>query len=207
MSALTKNKEHSNFARNGEQNGMFGRNHSIESIEKMRLAKLGKKASLDTRMKMRESSNPNNPGRFNKGITPWNKGLNIDDERVKKNIESSINTKLKNNILRLFGKNNPNWKGGVNSLNNNIRKSDKMSQYNSEILKRDDYKCVICDENNNKLEVHHKKPLHKILKDNNIIDTEDSYKCEELWDLNNAITVCYDCHCKIDSFRVKGGKK
>jgi len=31
----------SDLARNGEQNGMFGRKHSVESIEKMGLAQLG----------------------------------------------------------------------------------------------------------------------------------------------------------------------
>ena len=38
----------------GEKNGMFGRKHSPKTIEKMRLAQLGKKASAATKQKMSE---------------------------------------------------------------------------------------------------------------------------------------------------------
>ena len=38
----------------GEKNGMFGKKHSSETLEKMRLAQLGKKASTETKQKMSE---------------------------------------------------------------------------------------------------------------------------------------------------------
>jgi group I intron endonuclease len=37
----------------GEKNGMFGRKHSPETLEKMRQTKLGKKVSEETKLKMR----------------------------------------------------------------------------------------------------------------------------------------------------------
>jgi group I intron endonuclease len=39
----------------GEKNGMFGRKHLPETLEKMRQTKLGKKVSEETKLKMRQS--------------------------------------------------------------------------------------------------------------------------------------------------------
>ena len=36
--------------------------------------------------------------------------------------------------------------------------------------------------------------LAHILKDNNIKIFEDAEKCNELWDINNGITLCVGCH-------------
>jgi len=54
---------------------IYGNNSEIEK-EKRRLGQTGKQYTDETKMKMSESG---------KGRVPWNKGLTIDDERVKKN--------------------------------------------------------------------------------------------------------------------------
>jgi group I intron endonuclease len=39
----------------GDKNGMFGKKHSVEAIEKMKLASIGRKATEETRKKMSET--------------------------------------------------------------------------------------------------------------------------------------------------------
>ena len=56
-------------------NEIYGDNSEIEK-EKRRLGQIGKQHTYETKIKMSESG---------KGRIPWNKGLTIDDKRVKKN--------------------------------------------------------------------------------------------------------------------------
>jgi hypothetical protein len=51
------------------------------------------------------------------------------------------------------------------------------------------------------LEVHHKKSLSKIIKENNIISMENARQCIEIWISDNGITYCDECHSKNDKFR------
>jgi 5-methylcytosine-specific restriction endonuclease McrA len=41
-----------------------------------------------------------------------------------------------------------------------------------------------------------KKQFIKILRENNIVNIDDAMKCDELWDIDNAITLCKSCHNK-----------
>lgn len=98
-------------------------------------------------------------------VEPWNKG--------------------KNNPY-FSGSNNPKWKGGIYPENLKIRHSDKMKNFNKEVLKRDDYTCKDCKKRGVVLNVHHIKPFstHKELR----------------FDLSNVITLCVECHRKTDTY-------
>ena len=76
-----------------------------------------------------------------------------------------------------------------------LRSCDKYKKWRRDVLKKDNYKCCICNSKEN-LQVHHIEELYKIcLKYNFIIDDiENSY---EFNDILNGITLCKKCHTKI----------
>lgn len=62
----------------GELNGMYGKKHSEESIQKMRESHLGHTLSEESKKKLSNSLKGKNKGR-----APWNKGITKDDPRHK----------------------------------------------------------------------------------------------------------------------------
>lgn len=104
--------------------------------------------------------------------TPWNKGLTVEDERVKENVKTltlAINTleaiqkssiKMKKqwaegSIVPITGSNHYNWKGGTSSLVQFLRADWSLYQFwKFPILKRDEFKCKTCKSTKN-LTIHH----------------------------------------------------
>lgn len=92
------------------------------------------------------------------------------------------------------------------TIGKQIRKLKKYDDWRETVKKRDDFKCQRCkkkfwDKRIKKfksLQVHHKKSLERIIKENNMTDIEEALSCNELWDINNGIVVCEKCHCKED---------
>jgi 5-methylcytosine-specific restriction endonuclease McrA len=95
-----------------------------------------------------------------------------------------------------IGKDNVNWKGGITSLRQQIYHSFKNRQWISDIFTRDDFTCQICGKRGEKLEAHHIKQFAIILKENKIKTFEDAIECDELWNINNGLTLCKKCHKK-----------
>jgi len=96
--------------------------------------------------------------------------------------------------VKLRGANGGGWKGGVSTINHLIRENIKYRQWRSDIFHRDDFTCKMGGERGGVLNAHHIKPLSLIIKENNIKTLEQALVCEEIWDLNNGITVCEKCH-------------
>jgi hypothetical protein len=88
---------------------------------------------------------------------------------------------------------NSNWKGGITSLNKQIRNLPKMEDWKREVFERDNYRDWFsgCK---GQLEVHHIKSFKKILNEYNIKSIEDALNCKELWDINNGITMLKSSH-------------
>jgi len=91
-----------------------------------------------------------------------------------------------------------NWKGGITPLIEQLRHSFKYRQWRSDIFTRDNFTCQDCGDNKGgNLEAHHKKSFSSILQKYEITTLEEALNCEELWNINNGITLCEDCHKKI----------
>ena len=95
--------------------------------------------------------------------------------------------KIINNPFDKSGENNPNWKGGIKSLNSMIRSSKEFKKWREEIFKRDNYTCQSCGARSKKnnyirIEAHHIKPFATFPELRFIID--------------NGLTLCKKCHDK-----------
>lgn len=88
----------------------------------------------------------------------------------------------------------PSWKGGITPLNHKVRTSTKMLHWRSDVFERDNWTCQTCGKRGVYLNAHHKKEFYKIISENNIKTFEEAINCEELWDTNNGVTLCEDCH-------------
>jgi len=162
-----KGENHPNFGKTGEDAPFFGKHHSKETIEKMRLAKEGDKNSskrLEVRQKISEAK----------------KGYHHSKETIEK---------ISKNHADVSGENNPNF-------NDWASKGEYCEKWDEPLREsiRNEYgrKCFLCgkDENNNitkkgkvrKLSVHH-------------IDADKEQGCNgKKWKL---VPVCLKCHSKI----------
>ena len=79
------------------------------------------------------------------------------------------------------------------SLLKSIRKLGKMHLWKKRCLERDGHQCVICGELEN-LQVHHKTALLKLIQSNKIKNQDQAHHCENLWDIDNGITLCGEHH-------------
>jgi hypothetical protein len=108
----------------------------------------------------------------------WNKGLTIDDPRVKINASASaasinsdpeeikrrseLMTQISQNgvLTILNGPAHPNWKGGVSEINILARNDRRLyDDWKYPILIRDKFKCVECGGTDGGLHIHHDKEL------------------------------------------------
>ena len=94
------------------------------------------------------------------------------------------------------GEKNPAWKGGICPIHLIIRSSYEYTEWRLMVFGRDDYTCQECRIRGTYLEAHHIIPFIRILEKYNIKTMEESINCEELWDINNGITLCKRCHNK-----------
>jgi hypothetical protein len=121
------------------------------------------------------------------GQVPWNKGKNhIVDNRIP------------------HGRDASGWNGGVSNLHESIRKTNLYMNWRDLVFRRDNYTCQICGKNGNLLNVHHINSFIEILNKNNILSLEDIYYCDELWDINNGVTLCRSCHLKLHKGQIEG---
>jgi len=143
-----------------------------------------------------------------KGRTVWNKGIRGKykcSEETKKKI-SKAHTGSKKPWAMKSGKENHNWKGGVTKIDKLCRGMMEYKQWRTDIFKRDSWTCQTCG-CRGYVTVHHIKSFSKIIKENNIIDIKQAKKCEELWNLNNGVTLCEECHKLTDNYAGRGINK
>ena len=155
---------------------------------------------------------------FKKGLVPWNKGiktgLNPRLSLIMTGRSPSIATRKKlsksglgknkgkkrpdlakwNKINIKRGKESGNWKGGITKLTIAIRNSFKYRQWRSDVYMRDFWTCQDCFLKGGKLEAHHKDTFSDIMKRNCIQTLQEAFDCEELWNIDNGVTLCVKCH-------------
>ena len=153
----------------GVNHPMYGKHHTKESNEKNRIAHLGKRASLETRMKISLALK----GKYPKNVVAgWNKGL--------KNWWH-VSTEFKKG--QTSEEKNVNWKDGVSMLRKTERQlvmtTAEYKNWRRLIFERDDYTCQICGERGKKLRANHIKRY---------VDYP-----ELRTDNDNGITICKAC--------------
>lgn len=135
---------------------------------------------------------------WNVGKTPWNKGKKGTQTRNRMTFKKGMVPWNKGKRYeKVAGEKNWQWKG-TTKLFGLVRKSFRYRQWRSDVFTRDDFTCNSCQDRGGILNAHHLKPFSVIMDENKIKTIEEALSCEELWNINNGITLCLSCHIKKD---------
>lgn len=157
-----------------------------ESLKGIKNPNYGKHRTEETKKKISES---------HKGIMA-SKKTKIMMSKMRKGNKLKEETKRKlSESLR--GEKSHLWKGGITLLNILIRSNFKYRQWRSDVFTRDNFTCQQCGQWGGRLRAHHIKSFSSILQRHEIINLEEALECEEIWNINNGITLCKDCHKKL----------
>lgn len=177
--------------------GRPGRIPSAETRAKISAANMGHPTSDETRAKWAISriGNTNSLG---------HKCSDLTKEKCR---NSKLGKPLKPETIALLrdgrrsGANNGRWKGGISPLPHLLRTNFQYRQWRSDIFTRDNFACVICgDHRGRNLHAHHHpRPLLEILTEYQITTIEQAINCEAIWDVDNGVTLCDECHRKVHS--------
>ena len=169
---------------------------SPEHIEKLSIAHKGKKLSPEHRLNIIKSlmENPPNKGRVfskewrdrlsesHKGkIGYWSGKKFTEGHRYKLSIASKGKPKLS-----IRGCNNWNWKGGITSINKQVRNSIEYKQWREAVFKRDNWTCQKCFVRGGSLHPHHIKSF--------------AHYPSLRFKVSNGKTLCEDCHKKTKNY-------
>ena len=151
---------------------MKGKHHTEEAKEKNRKAHLGFNHTVKAKIKIGLASegNKHNLGR-----------------------KHSLETRKKWSEIHK-GENAYNWKGGITSLHHQIRNCFEYRQWRSDVFTRDDFTCQYCNQTGGNLIAHHIVEFADIIERHEILTLEEALECSELWNINNGITFCKECH-------------
>lgn len=120
---------------------------------------------------------------FKKGSIPWNKGIPASKEARKRLSESHVGK---------IGELASNWQGGISRAYRAGYNSVQYKEWREKVFKRDNYACQKCGVRCGEgsviyLTAHHIKSFAKFP--------------DLRFDISNGLTVCEDCHCKLDKYR------
>jgi 5-methylcytosine-specific restriction endonuclease McrA len=130
-----------------------------------------------------------------KGLNTWSKGRKLTEEHKLKVRQNSARYWLGKKRPSMTGMKNHNWKLVKKSpLYQAVRESTKYKLWRLDILKRDNFICVLCGDNK-KLEAdHYPKRFIDIFNESNVKTFDEAMEHENLWKLSHARTLCRKCH-------------
>ena len=120
------------------------------------------------------------------GITPpkeffgRKRGFHHSVETIRKSILARKGNHYPKMSLSKSGNKNPNWKGGITSINKTIRHNIQYRLWREAVFARDNWTCQKCRQRGSKLHPHHIKNFAQFP--------------ELRFALDNGITFCIDCH-------------
>jgi hypothetical protein len=88
-----------------------------------------------------------------------------------------------------YGKNTPNWRGGVSPENMLIRSGKDYKLWRKAVFERDNYTCHFCGKRGGDMEADHIKPF--------------AFFPELRLAIDNGRTLCKPCHRKTDTYGAK----
>ena len=152
----------------------------MANIRKEKYCKCGCKTKLIFR-----SKHPNTI--YVKGHQKSRLGIKHTDETK---LKISLTNKRKGLMppvnIRPMGKNHHNWKGGVTTIDEKLRKSKEAVLWRIAVFARDDYTCQECGERGGNLNADHIKPW--------------ALYPELRFAIDNGRTLCKDCHLQTDTW-------
>lgn len=122
--------------------------------------------------------------------------------RVPGRLGKTGGAKQKDFMRGRIGEKHHNWKGGLSSISKKIRTMPEYKQWRSNCFTRDEWVCQTCHKKGY-LTVHHIKSLISIVRKNSIKTMEDARKCKDLWEEDNGVTLCEECHKLTDNYKGK----
>ena len=88
-----------------------------------------------------------------------------------------------------------NWKGGISSLYDEVRRFLKSINWAQDVYRRDNYTCQRCgNASGNDLNAHHIVLIKNLMIYYDIKTIEDAVNCPAFRSLMNGITLCKRCH-------------
>lgn len=104
-------------------------------------------------------------------------------------------TKGKNHPLHgVYGKDAVGYKNGRTSLYSSIRRLFEYRQWRSDVFTKDEFTCQDCGETTKRLNAHHIISFYDIVERYEIVTSQQAIDCAELWNINNGVTLCKECH-------------
>ena len=74
-----------------------------------------------------------------------------------------------------------------------IRNLKEYHVWKEKVMKLKRNECEFCKISGG-LQLHHKKSLGEIIRENKIISLGQAKNCKDMWNINNAILLCTCCH-------------
>ena len=102
--------------------------------------------------------------------------------------------KVRQSLLNRTGKFARNWQGGKTSIRISLLSLNKYKTWRSKVFERDNWTCQTCSKRGCFLEAHHIKRVSILMDLYKLKTIQDCLNCKELWNINNGVTLCEDCH-------------